>query len=83
MPTYDYYCEANGRKIEVSHKIDVAVTTWEALTSLAGIDPGDTPLETPVKKMITGAAVVSSQALSNAEPACASGGCCAAGRCGL
>ncbi|MCU7853474.1 MAG: zinc ribbon domain-containing protein [Candidatus Thiodiazotropha sp. (ex Monitilora ramsayi)] len=81
MPTYDYYCEANGRKVEVSHKIDVTVTTWEALAGLACIDPGDTPSETPVKKLISGAAVVNSKTLSNPEPACASG--CASGRCGL
>ncbi|MCU7796143.1 MAG: zinc ribbon domain-containing protein [Candidatus Thiodiazotropha sp. (ex Semelilucina semeliformis)] len=81
MPTYDYYCEANGRKVEVSHKIDTTITTWEALANLAGIDPGDTPLETPVKKLISGAAVVNSKTLSNPEPACAGG--CSSGRCGL
>ncbi|MCU7845771.1 MAG: zinc ribbon domain-containing protein [Candidatus Thiodiazotropha sp. (ex Monitilora ramsayi)] len=83
MPTYDYFCESNGRKIEVSHKIDQSVTTWGELAVLAGIDPGDTLLDAPVKKLITSAAVINSATLSNPEPACASGGCCPGGSCGI
>jgi predicted nucleic acid-binding Zn ribbon protein len=83
MPTYDYYCEANGRKIEVSHKMAELMTTWGELTACAGVEPGDTPIDAPVKKLITSAAVVNSSSLTNPEPPCAAGGCCAGGRCGI
>jgi predicted nucleic acid-binding Zn ribbon protein len=82
MPTYDYLCADNGAKVEVFHKIDELLTSWGELCERAHIEPGDTPLEAPVRKLISSAAVVHSSALSNAEPACAAGGCCAAGRCG-
>jgi predicted nucleic acid-binding Zn ribbon protein len=83
MPTYDYYCEANGCKVEVSHKINDVVSTWGELSERAGLDVGDTPADAPVRKLITGAAVINRSALSNPEPACASGGCCPGGSCGL
>lgn len=84
MPTYDYLCEANGVRFEVKHKMAQSIDTWGELCQLAGVDPGETPLEAPVKKLITGAAVVNRTALSNPEqPACASGGCCQGGICGL
>ena len=83
MPTYDYFCETNGVRQEVMHKMAQTVDTWGELCRLAGVEPGDTPLDTPVKKLITGAAVVDSKTLSNPEPACASGGCCKGGVCGL
>jgi hypothetical protein len=83
MPTYDYFCETNGRKIEVSHKMAELITTWEELAGRAGIDPGDTPPDAPVKKLITSAAVVSSSSLTNPEPPCAAGGCCPGGSCGI
>jgi predicted nucleic acid-binding Zn ribbon protein len=83
MPTYDYLCENNGVRLEVQHKIEQTLSTWGDLCQLAGVNPGDTPLDAPVKKLITAAAVVNSSALSNPEPACASGGCCPGGTCGL
>ena len=39
MPTYDYHCPANGRVVEVSHKIAEKVATWGELCRKAGIDP--------------------------------------------
>ena len=81
MPTYDYFCDKNGRKVEVFHKLDETLATWGALCDKVGIEPGDTPRESPVRKLIGSAAVVSHSALSNPEPACASGGCCAGGSC--
>ena len=83
MPTYDYLCESNGVRLEVSHKMDRVVTTWSELCQLAGIDPGDTLADAPVKKLITAAAVVNSSALTNPEPTCPKGGCCSGGSCGL
>ena len=83
MPTYDYLCESNGVRLEVKHKIDETIGTWGELCRIAGIDAGDTPRETPVKKLITAAALVNRKALSNPEPACANGACCPGGACGL
>jgi len=83
MPTYDYLCPDNGMKIEVLHKIDELLTNWGELCERAHIAPGDTPLDAPVRKLITSAAVVHASTLTNAEPACAAGGCCAAGSCGF
>ncbi|MET0090680.1 MAG: zinc ribbon domain-containing protein [Candidatus Thiodiazotropha sp.] len=83
MPTYDYLCESNGVRLEVMHKMDKTVETWGELCRLAGSEPGDTPEDAPVRKLITAAAVVNSSSLSNPEPSCASGGCCSGGVCGL
>ncbi|MEJ2692083.1 MAG: zinc ribbon domain-containing protein [Candidatus Thiodiazotropha sp.] len=83
MPTYDYICESNGIRLEVRHKMDQTIATWGELCRVAMKDPGETPPDAAVKKLITGAAVVKRAALSNPEPACASGGCCPGGVCGL
>lgn len=83
MPTYDYFCEANGSKVEVSHKMSEVISTWGELSARAGIDAGDTPADAPVRKLISSAAVINSTSLSNPEPACARGGCCPGGSCGL
>jgi hypothetical protein len=84
MPTYDYRCEANGRKVEVMHKMAEQVKTWGELCAKAGIEPGDTPSDTPVTRMATGGNLVSSASLSSGEaPACSTGACCPGGMCGL
>ena len=83
MPTYDYYCEANGRKVEVRHKMSEVLRSWGELCARAEIDPGDTPADIPVRRLISGGAVVSSSALTNPEPACSTGTCCPGGYCGL
>jgi len=83
MPTYDYYCDANGRKIEVSHKMSEHIDSWSELCDRAGIDPGDTPGDEPVRKLFGATAVIGSSSLKNPEPACGSGGCCPGGFCGL
>ena len=84
MPTYDYFCEANGQVLEVKHSMSEAVTTWGELCERAGIAEGDTPVETPVSKLATGGQVVKRSSLgSGTAPACDSGGCCGGGMCGL
>ncbi|MGB5473771.1 MAG: regulator [Gammaproteobacteria bacterium] len=51
---------------------------------LAGTDPGKTPLDTPVEKMIAGIQVVRSSSLGEAAaPPCSSGPCCGGGMCGI
>lgn len=81
MPTYDYLCEANGRVVEVRHRISESIATWGELCQRKGIDSGDTPAEAPVKKLATGGNLVKSSSMgSGSMPPCASGGC---GGCGL
>ena len=81
MPTYDYLCEANGRVIEVSHKIGETLATWGELAARAQIDAGDTPAATPVQRLITGAGVVSSGNLGSTERPCDYGSACGGCAC--
>jgi putative FmdB family regulatory protein len=84
MPTYDYRCEANGRRVEVMHKMSEQMNTWGQLCEKAGIEPGDTPVEAPVTRLATGGNLISSSSLSSGEaPACNTGACCPGGMCGL
>lgn len=52
MPKYDYTCPANGRTIEVMHRMSERLTTWGELCARAGIAPGATPAESPVEKVL-------------------------------
>lgn len=52
MPVYEYLCPANGRALTVVHPMTQRVATWGELCSLAGCDPGDTPLDAPVEKLL-------------------------------
>ena len=80
MPTYDYHCDANGRTLAVRHPMAEAVSTWGELCARAAADPGDTAPDTPVHKILTASAVVSSASLgSGCEPM---GGGCGMGPCG-
>jgi hypothetical protein len=84
VPSYDYRCNDNGRIVEVKHPMNRQLQTWGELCALAGIDAGDTPLDTRVEKLITGGQVVKSTSLGDsAAPACSSGPCCGGGMCGL
>ncbi len=85
MPTYDYFCEANGVTVEVSHPIRDRLTTWGAVCGAAGIPVGDTLPNAPVTRLISRAGVIQSGALRNPElPPCQTGApCCGAERCGF
>lgn len=52
MPRYDYRCETNGKTVEVSHGMDETVRTWGDLCRRAGVEPGATPADTPVEKVV-------------------------------
>jgi len=82
MPTYDYRCEDNGRVVEVKHRLNETIATWAELCERAGIDPGTTPANTPVRRLATGGQVVSSTSLKDSVPPCASG-TCGGGGCGF
>ena len=84
MPSYDYRCAANDRVVEVRHHINEKLSTWGELCTLAGIEPGATPPDEPVERLITGGQVVRSSSLGDADaPACSSGPCCGGGACGF
>lgn len=84
MPTYDYRCDANGRVVEVSHRMSETLSTWGEVCARAGMDAGETPPGTPVRRLATGGNIVTSSSLgSGSAPACGTGGCCAGGVCGL
>lgn len=82
MPKYDYFCDANGRTVEVSHAMNARVVNWGELCSLAGLPPGETATGAPVRKMISGGYVVSGGLKKPSLPqscpmaqACCGGGC--------
>jgi hypothetical protein len=83
MPTYDYFCEANERTVEVQHGISERISTWGELCARAGVPPGRTAPGTPVQKLATGGTFIRSASLGSgtapadcdAGPACCGGGC--------
>jgi hypothetical protein len=83
MPSYDYRCEANGRVVEVRHGMNEAVASWGELCRRTGIDPGDTPADSPVQQLITGGYVITGSSDRKEASACDTGSCCGGGFCGL
>ena len=84
MPTYDYRCPANDRVIEVMHGMSEDLHTWGELCARAGIEPGDTPADSPIQRLATGGNIISSSSRKDfPAPSCATGSCCAGGMCGL
>lgn len=81
MPRYDYYCEANGRQIEVSHPMSERLATWGEVCNRAGIAQGKTPARAPVEKLISGGGVVRASVLKTPEAPPCGGGSCGSGRC--
>ncbi|MGE0431344.1 MAG: zinc ribbon domain-containing protein [Planctomycetota bacterium] len=82
MPFYDYMCRANDRRVEVRHGMTETVTTWGELCARAGIEPGDTPPDAPVDKLISGGTVVPLHTSSSSSSSAAMGPCCGGGACG-
>jgi hypothetical protein len=88
MPSYDYHCPANGRVVEIAHKMAESVSTWGEVCRRAGIPIGSTAPDERVERLITGGNVVHAGALgSQRERPCDSGPCgapaCGRGTCGL
>ncbi|MDH5181652.1 MAG: zinc ribbon domain-containing protein [Gammaproteobacteria bacterium] len=79
MPTYDYHCDANGRTVEVKHGMNEKLFTWGELCERAGIDIGDTPVGTDIRKLATGGQVMKGGNMGSAPPC---GSCCGGGVCG-
>lgn len=53
MPLYDYFCPSNNRQLEVMHSISQEVKTWGEVCQLANCDPGDTPGDAPVRRVVS------------------------------
>ena len=80
MPTYEYYCPANHKTLEVMHGMSTTVTTWGELCEMADEKPGKTPADTPVEKLMGTGMVISNSREGLDGPAM--GGCCGGGGCG-
>lgn len=79
MPTYEYYCPTNHRTVEVLHGMSVEVGTWGEACERAGIDPGKTPGDAPVEKLL-GAGMVIAKSRPAEDFNCGNpGGCCGGG----
>ena len=85
MPTYEYRCEANGRVVEVRHKMGERLGTWGEVCERTGISAGKTDAAAPVEKLISAGYI--NAGASTSEPACAAPGCgsgfCGSGACGI
>lgn len=76
MPTYDYFCPANGETLEVRHGLRETLLTWGDLCAQLGLSAGATPADSPVQRLATGGQVVHAGSLKNpAAPPCGMGGC--------
>jgi len=53
MPYYEYRCASNGQTLEVRHGMDERLSTWGELAERAGADPGDTPTDEPVDRLMS------------------------------
>lgn len=58
MPLYEYKCEANGKVLEVVHRMAERYTTWGELCDAAKYPPGDTPADAPVTKLVGGGSAI-------------------------
>ena len=87
MPTYEYRCEANGRLVEVRHKMAERLSSWGELCERAGITPGKTDPAAPVEKLISAGFINAGTSTGASEAACAAPACgngfCGTGACGI
>ncbi len=54
MPFYDYYCEANGKTVEVFHPLQVRLKTWGEVCHRVGRKLGNTPESAKVLRLVSG-----------------------------
>ncbi len=78
MPYYEYHCRTNERTLEVRHGMSEQVDTWGELARRAGIDPGDTPEDAPIERLMSAPAPLAGQTASGpAAGGCGTGCACA------
>ena len=73
MPTYDYHCAKNSKTVTVQHGMKDAISNWGDLCQRAEVDPGDTPKDTPVERLISGGIALP---IPGAIPQLPMAGCC-------
>ncbi|MFG0247565.1 MAG: zinc ribbon domain-containing protein [Phycisphaeraceae bacterium JB051] len=78
MPIYTYHCPASGKEVDVQHGMNQRLTTWKQVCDTAEIDPGSTPGDTPVERLITGGYML----IKRPGQAMHTGGCCGLNGCG-
>ncbi|UCG75415.1 MAG: zinc ribbon domain-containing protein [Gemmatimonadota bacterium] len=78
MPYYDYYCDDNDRTVEVRHGMAEMIRTWGELCSRTGAEPGETPADAPVRRVISaGVPLVSRESQAPSPPSCGPSCACA------
>jgi hypothetical protein len=77
MPYYEYHCGSNGRTLEVRHAMDESVATWGELTERAGAEPGDTPTDAPVERLLSTPVPLTGSGPDAGFQGCGSGCACA------
>jgi hypothetical protein len=78
MPFYEYRCDANGRVLEVRHRMSEHMESWGALARAAGVDPGSTPEDAPVERLVSAPVPVTSSSPSGPPAAGCGPGCACA-----
>jgi hypothetical protein len=68
MPTFDFFCPANGQTVEVMLKINQTISTWGELCACKELPLGDTPPDSPIEKTFTAAPTMSKDMSSGHEP---------------
>jgi predicted nucleic acid-binding Zn ribbon protein len=53
MPSYDYYCEVNGRTVQVRHGMNIVLKTWGEVCYAGQVPMGDTEFMAPVRKVLS------------------------------
>ncbi len=76
MPHYEYHCTSNGHTVEVRHGMNERLETWGEVSQLAGHDPGSTPADSPVERIMSAPVPLARSGGSQAMQRCGSGCAC-------
>lgn len=77
MPYYEYQCASNGRTIEVRHGMSERIASWGELARRSGADPGDTPPDAPVARLMSAPVPLTGSSADPGFSGCGSGCACA------
>ena len=53
MPVYEYFCESNGRTVELTHPLNADLSIWGEVCYVAQITLDDTDPMAPVQRVLT------------------------------
>jgi hypothetical protein len=81
VPTYEYHCAANGRSLEVKHRMSETLSTWGELCTAAGLASDGTPADSPIAKVLAPTFVAGGGKSEVSPPASGGGGHCHSGMC--